>query len=139
MSTHSIALLLHWLLDPPTTTRSSTSPLGLRRVQWFANPLNVASVVAAQKLGFKLEAARIRWERTLPARRGKVALALPGFVNSDDERREREVERGGGRHSSLLSIDWERWETPGRGREFVDALVARKVPEPRNVRDVPGL
>ncbi|GAA5985406.1 hypothetical protein JCM5350_007755 [Sporobolomyces pararoseus] len=137
VSTHSISLLLHWALNPPTP--SEPFNLGLRRVQWFANPLNVPSVTAAQKLGFFLEAPCIEWERTLPSRRGKIALALPNFVNEDEERRELETERGGGRHSSLLSLDWERWETQGQGREFLVELVKSRPVRRRKLEDIEGL
>ncbi|GAA5969962.1 hypothetical protein JCM3765_002324 [Sporobolomyces pararoseus] len=137
VSTHSISLLLRWALNPPTPSQPYN--LGLRRVQWFANPLNVPSVTAAQKLGFFLEAPCIKWERTLPSRRGKIALDLPNFLNEDEERRELEVERGGGRHSSLLSLDWERWETKGEGREFVDELVNSRPVRRRRLEDMEGL
>jgi len=141
VSTHAISLLLHWLLDPPSP--STPHNLGLRRVQWFANPLNVSSVIAATKLGFQLEAKEMKWERTLPLNRGKICLDLPKFLllhddNHDDNRYKLEVERGGGRHSSLLSLDWERWETLG-ARDFVDRVVERKIPVKRKFKDLKGL
>ncbi|GAA5915325.1 GNAT family N-acetyltransferase [Sporobolomyces salmoneus] len=133
ISVHSLSLLLHWLLSPPSP--SCPNSLGLRRVQWFANPLNQPSVKAALALGFTLEAEKIRWERTLPSGRGKIGLPLPEFLEGG--RREKEMGRGEGRDSSLLCLDWEKWEN--RGREFVESRVKAKEVRRRNVRDVEGL
>jgi len=85
----------------------------------------------------------MKWERTLPLNRGKICLDLPKFLllhddNHDDNRYKLEVERGGGRHSSLLSLDWERWETLG-ARDFVDRVVERKIPVKRKFKDLKGL
>ncbi|GAA6023868.1 hypothetical protein JCM11491_003298 [Sporobolomyces phaffii] len=135
VSTHSISLLLHWLLDPPSSEEATN--LGLRRVQWFANPLNEASVHAAERLGFELEARAIRWERTLPFGTGKIALDVPAFLLEDEDRLEVEQARGGGRHSTLLSIDWERWH--GGVRDFVDSTVDARPVTTRRIRDVHGL
>ncbi|GAA6010384.1 hypothetical protein JCM10207_005202 [Rhodosporidiobolus poonsookiae] len=125
--THSIVLLLRWLLDPP-----SPSALGLRRAQWFANSLNRPSISAAERLGFALEATHLAWERVLPP--GKDAVALPAFV--EGEWRAAEEQRGGGRHSSLLAIGWDLWEETAR--EKTAALVEREVRR-RVAADVPGL
>ncbi|GAA5945173.1 GNAT family N-acetyltransferase [Sporobolomyces koalae] len=121
---HAISLLLHYCLDSPT--ESSPHNLGLRRVQWFANPDNEPSVTAALKLGFQLEARFMLWERTLPPNRGKISLDLPQFLAQDPARLEREEhEFGRGRHSSLLSLDWVRWNEHG-GRQFVIDLIERR-------------
>ncbi|GAA5915334.1 GNAT family N-acetyltransferase [Sporobolomyces salmoneus] len=127
--THSISALLHWLLDPPSpSTRES---LGLRRVQWFANALNVPSINAALRMGFTKESDCMRWERiTKPSKEG---LPLPDFLESDPERKEEEKRRGGGRHSAVLGLDWEAWEEGGR--EKVKGLLEREV-KPRDVKEV---
>ncbi|GAA6061920.1 hypothetical protein JCM10212_000545 [Sporobolomyces blumeae] len=144
VSTHAVSLLLHYALDPPRSSQSQSSEpgarpaLGLRRVQWFANPLNSASVRAAERIGFLNEARLVRWERTLPTNRGKVMLDMPQFLEDDDERPEWEAGWGGGRHSTLLSMDWERWEGKGGGRELVDELVRRPVRR-RRIGDIEGL
>ena len=75
----------------------------------------------------------IRWERSLEVGKGKECLDLPSWLKG--ERREEEEKRGG-RHSSLLSVDWEAWE--GGGREFVKGLLERPVKK-RKARDVEGL
>ncbi|GAA5969967.1 hypothetical protein JCM3765_002327 [Sporobolomyces pararoseus] len=126
--THSISALLSWLLDPPTP--SSPYNLGLRRVQWFANSLNVPSVKAALRIGFGLESDCLRWERiTLPHKEG---LPLPSFL--EGERKEEEEKRGGGRHSSVLSIGWDRW-SEGGVREKVNESLQREVKE-KSLKDV---
>jgi len=84
-------------------------------------------------MGFKLEAPLIRWERSLEIGKGKESLSLPCWLEGDRKRREEEI---GGRHSSLLAVDWEDWE--GGGREFVEELLRREVRK-RNAKDVEGL
>ncbi|GAA5853314.1 hypothetical protein JCM5353_006268, partial [Sporobolomyces roseus] len=131
VTTHSLSLLLRWTLDPPSILAPHN--LGLRRTQWFANPSNQASITVAQKMGFKLEAPLIRWERSLEIGKGKESLLLPRWLEGDRKRREEEI---GGRYSSLLAVDWEDWE--GGGREFVEELLRREVRK-RNAKDVEGL
>ncbi|GAA5890831.1 hypothetical protein JCM6882_008829 [Rhodosporidiobolus microsporus] len=132
--THSISLLLHWILDPPSSSPSPASPLGLRRAQWFANALNTPSVTAAQRLGFVDEATHMGWDRVLPPSKTEGVVALPAFL--PEERRKEEEKRGLGRHSACLGLAWDRWEE--NGRDKVDALVAREVKR-RKAKDVPGL
>ncbi|GAA6040773.1 hypothetical protein JCM8097_003291 [Rhodosporidiobolus ruineniae] len=134
--THSITLLLRWLLDAPTpsSSSSSASPLGLRRVQWFSNALNAPSIAAAKRLGFGLEAEAMQWERILPPHKNEGGVALPEFLS--EERKEKEMQRGWGRDSALLSMGWDRWECEGRA--LTDALVAREVKR-RKASEVEGL
>ncbi|GAA6061917.1 hypothetical protein JCM10212_000542 [Sporobolomyces blumeae] len=122
---HSISLLLEWIMSPPRLRRddsNSPSPpsLGLRRVQWFANSLNSPSIEAAKRLGFEVESDNLRWERV--TRPGKQGVELPRFLDDDQDddadeakstRKEQEERFGRGRHSTVLSIDWERWEEQG--------------------------
>ncbi|GAA5854591.1 hypothetical protein JCM9279_005702 [Rhodotorula babjevae] len=133
--THSIALLLRWLLTPPSSASPSSPPgLGLRRVQWFANALNVPSIRAAQRLGLSLEAAHMAWDRvTVP---GKEGVALPDFVQG--AWREEEEQIGRGRHSAVLAIGWDDWSEKG-GRERVDELLEGRPVVRRRAVDVPGL
>ncbi|GAA5862863.1 hypothetical protein JCM1840_002304 [Sporobolomyces johnsonii] len=128
--THAISLVLSWLLDAPSPALPSA--LGLRRVQWFANASNVPSIRAAERLGLVKEAAHLAWERILP--RAKDGVELPAFLQG--ERREEELERGLGRHSSVLAMGWDTWEE--RGREQVRRLVEREV-KVRKAGEVPGL
>ncbi|GAA5890347.1 hypothetical protein JCM8208_002787 [Rhodotorula glutinis] len=133
--THSIAILLRWLLTPPSSASPSSPPgLGLRRVQWFANALNVPSIRAAQRLGLSLEAAHMAWDRvTVP---GKEGVALPGFVQG--AWRDEEERIGRGRHSAVLAIGWDDWSEKG-GRERVDELLEGRPVVRRRAVDVPGL
>ncbi|GAA5942241.1 GNAT family N-acetyltransferase [Sporobolomyces koalae] len=126
--THSIALLLEYLLSPATSTKPYQ--LGLRRVQWFSNELNQPSVSAAIRLGFELEASSLKWERVTS--RAKFGLPLPDFLNG--ERREAEEELGGGRHSSVLRIGWDDWEERGV-KNHVETLLNRPVVKKR-IEDV---
>ena len=59
VTSNAVGLLLRYCLDVP-----SQGGLGLRRVQWVANPMNVASVNAAKRMGFKSEAT-VRWTMLL--------------------------------------------------------------------------
>lgn len=81
-------------------------------------------MIAAKRLGFELESDSLRWERVV--RPGKEGLPLPEFLEKDLERKEMEERVGGGRHSSLLSIGWDKWAEEGV-REKVQALLKREV------------
>lgn len=125
---HSITLLQHWTLDAPSS--SSPHSLGLRRLQWFSNSLNVPSITAAKRLGFELESDCLRWERiTKPEKEG---LELPAFL--EGERKELEEEVGGGRHSAVLSIGWDRWEEGTR--EMVDKMIEDRPVQRRKVETI---
>lgn len=112
VTTHSATLLLRWLFDD----------LQLRRVQWFAHSSNVASIRAAERLGFKLEGILV-WDRKLPL--GKAGESLPGWGE--------EEAKGPGRHSACLSMGWDDWRR--ENRERVAALVTREV-KPRTMDDL---
>jgi len=104
VTTHACSLLLQYVLDPP-----SLGGLGVRRAQWKANAANERSVRAAERLGMRREAV-LRWVTVLPA--GKEGLEPPA--------RESEWEegegggRGMGRHTVLLGLGWDEWESGGR-------------------------
>ncbi|KAF7986826.1 hypothetical protein HWV62_12520 [Athelia sp. TMB] len=97
----AIGLLLRYALDAPS---GDGGGLGLRRVQWQAHSENKASVRAAERLGFRVEAL-IRWDRVLrDDKLGKVG-------------------RGGqiGRDTWMLGICWDDWE--GGVRAAVNAIL----------------
>ncbi|KJA23103.1 hypothetical protein HYPSUDRAFT_54529 [Hypholoma sublateritium FD-334 SS-4] len=103
VSANAIGLLLKYALDAP-----AAGGLGFRRVAWSANPLNVASIGAAEKMGFVREGV-MRWSWVLPpGKEGNV-------VHEDEERGS-----GNGRDSVVLSLCWDRWISGAR-----DVVVAR--------------
>lgn len=88
----AIALLLRYALEP-----RSSGGLGLRRVTWQSYEENVASVRAAQRIGFSKEMAN-RWNR-IP-REGKLGkLGRGGEVMWD---------------TVVLAVCWDDWEVDGR-------------------------
>lgn len=91
VSSNAVGLLLRYILDTP-----KDGGLGFRRVNWTANPLNVASIRAAERLGFKQEGV-MRWTWALGP--DKEGTPVP-------------EERGGGkgRDSVLMAICWDDWE-----------------------------
>lgn len=140
--THAAYLLLQWLFSspfpsiPPGSNPLTTfRGLGLRRVQWAAGSRNTASVNAALRLGFQMEASDQQWERPLAKDRGKVeGVELPEFVQG--QWREREEGIGLGRHSALLSMGWDRWEKEGRAK--LERMAAERGVARRNAKDVLG-
>lgn len=102
VTSNAIGLALRYCLNLPSSP--STPGLGLRRVQWQANPLNVASVRAAERMGFKKEGVH-RWVWPLP----------PG--RSGHEPREGDpMKECKGRDSVFLSVCCDDWENGGRER-----------------------
>ncbi|KAH8105183.1 acyl-CoA N-acyltransferase [Cristinia sonorae] len=93
VTSHATALLLQWCLN-----RTSEGGLGMRRVQWQTNELNVASARAAVKMGFRFEGV-IRWQRVLAE--GKQG---PERFGEDGKK---EVP---GRHTKMFSLCWDDWE-----------------------------
>lgn len=97
MSSHAIGLMLNYALNLP-----SDGGLGLRRVAWQANPFNVPSVRAAERMGFIAEGVQ-RWTWILPAGREGGKPPVDGKRGS-----------GQGRDSIFLAICWDDWENGGR-------------------------
>ncbi|KAJ8594196.1 hypothetical protein M405DRAFT_872259 [Rhizopogon salebrosus TDB-379] len=95
VTTNAIGLLLLYALDLPP------HGLGLRRVQWQANRLNIKSVGVVQKLGFQLEAT-LRWDRILPASK---ASASNGGREREGDPRPGTV----GRDTLMLALCWDDW------------------------------
>ncbi|GAA6058017.1 hypothetical protein JCM3770_003972 [Rhodotorula araucariae] len=133
--THSITILLRWLLSPPASHAGSFPPgFGLRRVQWYANSLNIPSIRAAQRLGLALETTHVAWDRVvLP---GKQGVPVPAYI--EGAYREEEERVGTGRQRAVLAIGWDDWHEKG-GRERVEALVEGRPVTRRKAKEVPGL
>lgn len=111
VTTHAIGLLLHYALDSPVE-----GGLGLRRMQWLADPPNKASLNAAQRLGFHLEGI-LRWNKIVHDADSR------GKVHNGRERPPYGEQKDGGRDTAYLSICWDDWL--GGKREIVDKLMAR--------------
>lgn len=111
VTTHAVGLLLHYALDSP-----EQGGLGLRRMQWLADPPNKASLAAAQRMGFQLEGI-LRWNRVVPdaEARGKIHNGRDGPPYGQ--------QKDGGRDTAYLSLCWDDWLN-GK-RELVDSLLAR--------------
>ncbi|KZV67512.1 acyl-CoA N-acyltransferase [Peniophora sp. CONT] len=110
VTSNAVGLLLRYTLEVP-----NKGGLGLRRVQWKANPLNVASTKAATRMGFKQEAI-LRWSFPLHDEK-KVGHGRP--LREGDP-----LPSKPGRDSALLAITCEDWEAGGR--ELVQTLLDRK-------------
>lgn len=117
--THAATLVLRWAFDV----------LRLRRVQWFTDERNTASVNSAKRLGLKLE-AHLSWERVLPL--GKDGVEPPEWARAE----EAQAGRGRGRHSILLAIGWDEWRNAGK--ENLGRLVEREVKTRTLVRTTSG-
>lgn len=107
VASNAIGLMLRYALEIPK--EDGTGSLAYRRVAWTANPFNVASVNAAERIGFKKEGL-IRYSWALPKGR-------PG--KEVDKRRGPNT----GRDSVLLSFCWDDWENGGR--ELVEERIKR--------------
>ncbi|KAG6845001.1 hypothetical protein H0H87_001773 [Tephrocybe sp. NHM501043] len=105
VSSNAIGVLLKYLLDVP-----SEGGVGFRRVAWTANPLNQASVRAAERVGFRQEGT-LRWTWCLPS-------GIKGGMAGE--------ERGNalGRDSVMLALCWDDWENGGK--EHVKNLIQRQ-------------
>ena len=72
----------------------------------------------------------MRWERVVKP--GKEGVELPAFL--EGSRREMEERIGGGRHSAVLSIGWDRWEEGTR--ELVERGIRERPVSKRKVKTV---
>jgi RimJ/RimL family protein N-acetyltransferase len=111
VTTHAVGLMLHYALDTP-----EQGGLGLRRMQWLADPPNKASLNAAQRMGFQLEGI-LRWNKVVHDADAR------GKVHNGRERPEYRQQKDGGRDTAYLSLCWDDWIN-GK-RELVDALLSR--------------
>lgn len=105
VSSNAIGLMLKYALDLP-----EDGGIGFRRVVWSANPGNLASVKAAERMGFTQEGVK-RWSWVLP-------LGKDGKAPVDGKRGQ-----GQGRDSVVFAICWDDWE--GGGREHVTRVIDR--------------
>ena len=114
VTTNAVGLLLHYCLELPSNANGKYGPgLGLRRVQWQTHGDNMASLRAAERIGFRREGL-IRWQRIL--QEGKEGPSVPS---------ERAALCGNpGRHSWMLAVCWDDWELEGT-REFVQERMER--------------
>lgn len=113
VTTHACGLLTRWLFDD----------VGLRRVQWCANDLNVPSVRAGGRLGFEYEGIG-RWDRVLGMNKEGGTVVPVGT-----EEVESKMGRGRGRHTATLALGWDKWAS--QGKEHLAGLMGRIV-EPRD-------
>lgn len=106
VTANAVGLLMQYALNQPSHLHAPG--LGLRRVQWQTNTLNLKSIRVAERMGFKMEGT-LRWDRALPADEGKVGNGA--------QLREGDPEPGKmGRHTAILAICWDDWESGGRER-----------------------
>ena len=110
VTSNAVGLLLRYCLEIP-----AKGGLGLRRVQWKANPLNKASIKTATRMGFKEEGV-LRWFFPLHDEK-KVGHGRP--LREGDP-----LPNKPGRDSALLAFSCEDWEAGGR--ELVQSLIDRK-------------
>ncbi|KAB5595005.1 hypothetical protein CTheo_1638 [Ceratobasidium theobromae] len=106
VSTHAIGLVLQYALEQP-----KHGGLGLRRVQWQAHADNAVSIRAAQRMGLKLEGV-LRWDRI-------VSIDKVNAIRA----REDDVLPLPGRHTAMLAMCWDDWESGGR--EHVQKMMER--------------
>ncbi|KAI6127238.1 acyl-CoA N-acyltransferase [Pisolithus sp. B1] len=104
VTTNAVGLLMQYALNQPSHVHAPG--LGLRRVQWQANALNLKSIRVAERMGFKREGT-LRWDRALPADKGKVGNGAQ--LREGDPEPERV-----GRHTTILATCWDEWESGGR-------------------------
>lgn len=111
VTSNAIGLLLQYALEP-----RSSAGLGLRRVQWQCNSVNVASRRAAARMGFRLEGI-LRWDRVFangrPQGKQSNGRDLPPDADADDL----------GRDTAIYSLCWDDWEQGGR--DAVQAIMDR--------------
>ncbi|KAI0795852.1 acyl-CoA N-acyltransferase [Abortiporus biennis] len=95
VTTNMVGLLLEWCFG-----LRRDGGLGLRRVQWQTNELNIKSRKAAERMGFKFEMVQ-RWQVVLSE--GKKGVDVSTLQQDGTKGRP-------GRHSVILSICWDEWE-----------------------------
>lgn len=111
VASNTIGLLLNYALNLPSAPGGG---LGLRRVVWYANALNVASVRLAERMGFVSEGVA-RWERALPMDKDGNGLARrEGDPRADWP----------GRDTARLALCWDEWEDGVKNK--VAQIIQRK-------------
>lgn len=101
VTSNAVGLLLQYALDPP-----AKGGLGMRRVQWQTSSANGASMLAAERMGFKKEGV-LRWDRV-----------FYGGGSKGKQGNGKQVPKGDGedlgRDTVVYSICWDDWEEGGR-------------------------
>ena len=105
VTSNAVGLLMQYTLDLP-----DQGGLGLRRVCWQANIPNVASVRAAERMGFRKEGL-LKWDRVFHGgwETGKVGNNRPMPRRGENGERQEM-----GRDTIMLSHCWDDWEEGGR-------------------------
>ncbi|KAJ3569665.1 hypothetical protein NP233_g4902 [Leucocoprinus birnbaumii] len=111
VTSNAVGLMMHYALDLP-----DRGGLGLRRVFWQANELNIPSRRLAERMGFRFEGI-LRWDRMLAPH--KKAFGNGVEVRDGDPKGKEYA----GRNTVTLSHCWDDWEDGGRDK--VDAVMAR--------------
>ena len=112
VASNTIGLLLNYALNLPS---SPGGGLGLRRVEWYANASNKASVRLAERMGFVFEGVA-RWERALPTgKEGNGLARRQGDPRADCP----------GRDTARLALCWDEWEDGVKDK--VSQIMQRKV------------
>lgn len=106
MTSNAIGILLRFCLELPSKAKGA---LGLRRVQWTANPLNLKSIAAAKRMGMKEEGTH-RWVFVL-------AEGKEGNATREGDPMQSRLGRG----STMLAMCCDDWENGGR--EFVQKMI----------------
>jgi RimJ/RimL family protein N-acetyltransferase len=110
VTSNAVGLLQQYALNP------APEGLGLRRVVWMANALNVASIRAAERMSFRKEGV-LRWERVF---HDGVANGKQGNGRPVPKGQEKDL----GRDSIILALCWDDWEEGAR--EKVQAIMDRR-------------
>lgn len=113
VTTHAVGLLLQYALNSP-----EQGGLGLRRMQWLADPPNKASLAAARRMGFEQEGI-LRWNRVMvdAGARGKGHNGREGPPYGKPSDR--------GRDTVYLSMCWDDWL--GGKDKHVERLMLRPI------------
>ena len=104
-----VGVLLRYTLRLPG---ESPPGIGMRRVQWCANPDNAPSIGLAGRMGFRREGT-LRWVWVLPEEESLMGEKGREGDPADGKR---------GRHTAVLSVGWDDWE--GGVKDKVEALLA---------------
>ena len=99
VSTHAVGVLLRHCFEP-----IDQGGRALRRVEWRTSVRNEGSARLAKRMGFQQEGI-LRWLLVLPA--GKIG-----------EHRTGKEEELPGRHTIILSVCWDDWESEAFQQEF---------------------
>ena len=112
VASNAVGLLLQYCLELPS--HPERPGLGLRRVQWISHTANRASHAIAKRMGFREEGV-LRWMYVIPE--GMEGNGIP--LRDGDPKSPMP-----GRHSLILSMCADDWESGGR--EHVQRMIDRR-------------